>query len=115
MVGVLVNDSMPLDPATLARLAGRSATLLERRGAALGIDPPRPEDITVETGFLGPGYGHVTPEAEAALEIARERAGLELEPVYTGKALAALLALNERGAFGEGPVLFLNTHGPRAE
>ena len=115
VVGVLVNDAMPLDPATLTRLAGRSAALLERRGATLEIDSPRPEDITVETGFLGDGYGHATPAAEAALDVARERAGLELEPVYTGKALAALLALNERGAFGEGPVLFLNTHGPRPE
>ncbi|MEA2347855.1 MAG: D-cysteine desulfhydrase [Thermoleophilaceae bacterium] len=115
VVGVLVNDNMNLEPAVLARLAGRSARLLEKRGAELPAAPPSPEDITVEREFLGPGYGHVTPEAERALKLAREHEGLELEPVYTGKALAGLLALNERGAFGEGPVVFLNTHGPRDE
>ncbi len=37
-------------------------------------------------------------------------AGLELEPVYTGKALAAIRDLDTRLP---GPVLWLNTHGPR--
>jgi len=35
---------------------------------------------------------------------------LRLEPVYTAKTLAALLAGVGRGEFGSGPVLFWNTH-----
>ena len=33
-----------------------------------------------------------------------------LEPVYTAKAAAALLELNRRGAFREGPVLYWHTY-----
>jgi D-cysteine desulfhydrase len=115
VVPVLVNDKMRLDAPAMAKLARRSARLLERRGAQLGIEPPQASDVAVETGFLGPGYGHPTAEAAKAMEQAREREGLELEPVYTAKALAGLMALNEGGQFGDGPVLFLNTHGPRPE
>jgi D-cysteine desulfhydrase len=115
VVAVLVNDKMRLDPPAMAKLAGRSARLLESRGAELGAAAPGPGDLTVEERFLGAGYGHPTPEAEQALELARAAARLELEPVYTAKALAGLLALNRGGSFGEGPVLFLNTHGPREQ
>jgi D-cysteine desulfhydrase len=86
---------------------------LREHGAALPVGPPTARDLTIETGFVGSGYGHGTSEAESAMRLARERAGLELEPVYTGKAMAGLIELNRRGAFGSGPVLFVNTHGPR--
>jgi D-cysteine desulfhydrase len=115
VTAVLVNDKMRLDPPAMAKLAGRTARLLESRGADVGDATPGPDDLTVETGYLGAGYGYPTDEANRALELAREIAGLELEPVYTAKALAGLIALNARGWFGEGPVLFLNTHGPRDE
>ena len=46
-------------------------------------------------------------------EVERARAaGLELEPVYTGKSLAAVRDLLTAGALPE-PVLWLDTHGPR--
>jgi 1-aminocyclopropane-1-carboxylate deaminase/D-cysteine desulfhydrase-like pyridoxal-dependent ACC family enzyme len=55
---------------------------------------------------LGRGYGHATPEGEAAM---RElgAAGIQLDPTYTGKAAAALLQ-GIRTARG-GPVLFWQT------
>ncbi len=37
-----------------------------------------------------------------------------LDPVYTAKAMAALIALRERGAFGGGPVLYWHTYGGQA-
>jgi D-cysteine desulfhydrase len=53
--------------------------------------------------------------AEQAHDLARRVEGLELDPVYTAKAAAALLALRERGAFAAGPVLYWHTYGaPRA-
>jgi D-cysteine desulfhydrase len=69
--------------------------------------------VHVETRWLGAGYGHPTAEADAAIETAREE-GLRLDPVYTGKAMAALLALRERGEPGDGPVLYWHTHNARA-
>ena len=68
-------------------------------------------DVAVERGWLGAGYGHPTAEAERAIELLADREGVTLEPVYTGKAMAALLELNRRGAFGDGPVLFWHTYG----
>ncbi len=112
LVGVVVNDQLRLDAGTTARLAGRSARLMRRRGARPAIDPPGPGDVTITRRFLGPGYGHPTEEAERARELALGE-GLPLDPVYTAKALAGTLALAAEGTLGAGPVLFLNTYGPR--
>jgi len=113
VVGVPVADQLRLDAATVARLASRAARLLERRGAALVASPPSAADVTVLDGWIGPGYGYPTPEAEAAAALAQESEGLDLDPVYTSKAFAALLAEARSGRFGRGPVLFMQTHGPR--
>ena len=66
--------------------------------------------MTLERGWLGPGYGHSTQAADRATEVFGEREDVVLEPVYTAKAVAALLELNRRGAFGPGPVLYWHTY-----
>ena len=63
-------------------------------------------------GWIGPGYGHPTPEGSAATAAA-EADSLALDPVYTAKAMAALMAANRAGDLGSGPVLFVHTDGPR--
>lgn len=63
--------------------------------------------------WLGRGYGHPTPEGDAAQARAAESDGPPLDPVYTGKAMAALTAMNAAGRFGEGPIVMLQTNGPR--
>jgi D-cysteine desulfhydrase len=110
VVAVVVNDKLKLHAGVVARLAGKAARLMRERGADLGDVAIRASDIGVERGWLGAGYGHPTEESERARGLTREREGLALEPVYTAKAMAALLALNERGAFGDGPVLYWHTH-----
>jgi D-cysteine desulfhydrase len=65
--------------------------------------------VRVIEGFMGAGYGHATAEAGEAQRLAGEAEGLGLDPVYTGKALAALLA----GAAGAGPLVFWNTNNGR--
>jgi D-cysteine desulfhydrase len=115
LVCVLVNDLTKVDATTVARLARRTLRLLGRHGADVeGIDVT-PADIVVERDWLGPGYGHSTPDAERAAELLADREGLILEPVYTAKAMAGLLELNRRGAFGDGPVLYWHTYTPPAE
>jgi D-cysteine desulfhydrase len=109
VVAVQVNDRTPLDAARVARLARRARRVLERRGAPLGAVRVEAGDLEVERRWLGAGYGHRTPEAEAAIRVARAE-GIELEPVYTGKTMAALLALREQGELGEGPLLYWHTH-----
>jgi D-cysteine desulfhydrase len=115
VVGVVVNDRTPVDAGTVARLATRALGLLRRRGADVPVRSIGAAEIDSERGWLGAGYGHRTPEAEHARDLAARREGLELDPVYTAKAVAALLALRERGAFGVGPVLYWHTYGAPAE
>lgn len=112
VVGVVVNDSLRLDAATVVALARKFERLLRRRGARMPPIDLAEGDVTVVRDWLGPGYGHATPEALAAQRLAAAE-GLDLEPVYTAKALAALLAMDADGSLGDGPVLFVNTHGPR--
>jgi len=110
LVCVLVNDLIRVDERTVARLARRTLRLLRQRRADVGEVELAPADITLERRWLGAGYGHSTPEAEQATDLLREREDVVLEPVYTAKAMAALLALNRRGAFGRGPVLYWHTY-----
>jgi D-cysteine desulfhydrase len=109
VVAVQVNDRTPLDARRIARLARRTESLLRARGASFAAVEAAERDVGFEGGFLGGGYGHRTAEGEAAAQAARDRAGLALEPVYTAKAMAAVIALSRNGAFGAGPVLYWHT------
>ncbi len=81
-------------------------------GHLRSIDPSIPEhsvtreDFTVLTDYIGRGYGHLTPAAEAAAM--RYAPHLTLETTYTGKTMAACLDFCRRA---ERPtnVLFWNT------
>lgn len=108
VLGIVVNDSFPLDAPVLARLAGRTADLLARHGAS-GLPTISAADLDARFEWLGATYGDPTP-ASVRMVGAAAAAGLELEPVYTGKALAAVADL---AAELPRPVLWLNTHGPR--
>ena len=115
VVGVVVNDRTPVDARTVARLATRALDLMRRRGADVKPKSISPAGLDSEVGWLGAGYGHRTPAGEHARDVARRREGLELDPVYTAKAMAALITLRERGAFGAGPVLYWHTYGAPAK
>lgn len=114
--GVVVNDAFALDAPVIAALANKTATLLERHGA--GTQPRiAAKDLTTSADWLGRTYGDPTPASNSMVARA-EALGLALEPVYTGKALAAIDDLgSSTGPAGPaglaGPVLWLNTHGPR--
>lgn len=114
VLAVVVNDLLRLDAVVLERLARRSARLLRRRDAALpgGVDAIS-ESLTVTRAWLGEGYGHPTAESARAIDGAAP-AGLALDPVYTAKAFAGLLGESAAGRIGGGPLLFVQTHGPRA-
>ncbi len=109
VLGVVVNDALPLDAVSISALARATAELLRSRGADV-VTTFGPSDLDASSDWLGSTYGAPTPEGEAARVAALEREGLVLEPVYTAKALAAVSDLS---AGLEGPVLLLQTHGPR--
>lgn len=110
VVGVVVNDRMRLDAGRTAKLAGRAAELLRRRGARLPVAADvHPDDVLLVREWLGAGYGHATAEGAAAAALLRDADGLELDPVYAAKAMAGLIGLVDRGELTGGPLLFLAT------
>ena len=111
VVGIVVNDQLRLDAPVIARLARRTAALLERRGARLGRLRIEPDMLDLTRDQIGAGYGHPTEAASRAAALAAEE-GLPLDPVYTAKAMAGLLALREEGRL-DGTALFIHTDGPR--
>jgi D-cysteine desulfhydrase/L-cysteate sulfo-lyase len=75
----------------------------ERGGAA---------DPEVDDSQVGTGYGQPTAAMVEAVELVARTEGILLDPVYTGKAMAGLLARARSGAFAPGEtVVFWHTGG----
>ena len=67
-----------------------------------------PAHVRLETRFAG-RYGEATPAAVAAVAAAA-RVGLALEPIYTGKVMAALLAHAHAGRLANRRIPFVHSH-----
>jgi L-cysteate sulfo-lyase len=73
------------------------------------------EVVTVLDEFVGEGYGIPSPESETALQLLARTEGILLDPVYTAKAMAALLDWIRQRKFNEkDQVLFWHTGGQLA-
>ena len=71
-----------------------------------------PEDIVSTVDYVGPGYGVLTDEAKAAMQLVGRSDGLLLDPVYTSKAMAGLIDHIRRGLIdSERTVVFIHTGG----
>lgn len=93
-----------------ARIASRCVEI----AALLGIsNPVQGNDIRLTDTFLAPGYGQLNEATLQAIELAAQREGMIVDPVYTGKTMAGFL---ERArALGAGhALLFLHTGGTPA-
>lgn len=101
--GMMV-DTEPFEEITLKLM--REASMLLEADLEIGREDFQLRDM------CGPGYALSSREGSAAVALMASREGLFLDPVYTGKAFAGLLALAEEGAFRpEDRVLFLHTGG----
>jgi len=87
VVGVCV--SAP--PWALRLSALRLGRASARRAGARAPKAAMRDRLRMDARFLGRGYGHATPEGVAATRLAREHAGIDLDPTYTAKAFAAAL------------------------
>ena len=68
--------------------------------------------VTVDDGFVGAGYGMPTAEAREAIELTARTEALFLDPTYTAKAMAGLIARVRRREFDkDATVLFWHTGG----
>ena len=101
------------DPA--AEIAGVVHTLRVESGAMLGLDHPGAADracVVVDDRFVGEGYGIPTPASIEAARLAAATESLVLDPVYTAKAMAALIDYVRSGRYSpEQTVLFWHTGG----
>lgn len=68
--------------------------------------------IEIDDRFVGDGYGIPTTASQEALQLAARTEALFLDPTYTAKAMAALIAYVRQQRFKEGQtVLFWHTGG----
>lgn len=106
IVGVSPVDWIEDIPSEIARIANDAAN-------RLGIDlTVSPSEIINLGGYVGKGYGRLTPEALGAIKLVARTEGVLLDPVYTGKAMAALIDRIRRKEIGsDETVVFLHTGG----
>ena len=80
--------------------------------AALAGLPAPVGQVRVDHGRVGDGYGAPTEECRQAVLLAARSEGLLLDPVYTGKAMAGLIAARADGSIGRATrTVFLHTGG----
>ncbi len=104
IVGVLVaRPDAELRPSIEAQVAG----LAELVGAA----PVPPEAIVLDGSQYGDGYGRPTAAAEAAMRLLGRTEGILVDPIYTAKALAALVAGARSGELAGKNVVFWHAGG----
>lgn len=80
----------------------------------LGFAPQRFDSamVTVDDGYVGGGYGVATPESREAIQLTARTEALFLDPTYTAKAMAGLIARIRRRDFdAQTTVLFWHTGG----
>jgi 1-aminocyclopropane-1-carboxylate deaminase/D-cysteine desulfhydrase-like pyridoxal-dependent ACC family enzyme len=88
----------------------RDRVLRLARGCAALLRSPAPQQRDVElVDARGPGYGVASTDGDAAASLAAATEGLLLDPVFTAKAMAALVATVGKGL--RGPAVFVHTGG----
>lgn len=93
----------------------RVRTLASDTAALCKIAPPADDRIEIIGDQLGPGYGQPTNAMHEALDLCARLEGLLLDPVYSGKAMAGLIALARSGALGPSDTaVFWHTGGTPA-
>lgn len=95
----------------LAKVANQAADLLDLPSSCR----VKPSDIDASEAYIGSGYGKVSPAGKEALEMLARSEGILLDPVYTSKAMAALIADVRNGRLKPGDVtVFIHTGGTPA-
>ena len=104
--GICVRRDACQQGARVARLAAEIAAMIDL-SAVFGTN-----DINVCDAVHAPGYGRLNGAVREAISMAARLEGLLLDPVYTGKAMAGLIAHVRKRRLGAGSrVLFIHTGG----
>ena len=120
LVGVSPDEPAPTIRRKATELATAAAGLLDNTA-----DDDRPgslhlaerveavaRSVKATSDFVGPGYGHDTPAGEEAIALFGALGGVILDPVYTGKTAAAMIAWIREGRVAQGAhAILLHTGG----
>jgi L-cysteate sulfo-lyase len=80
--------------------------------AAVTGEGADPGTLRLRTDQVGAGYGVLTDDTAAAIRLAARTEGIVLDPIYTGRAMAGLIAGAAEGEIEPGvPVVFWHTGG----
>jgi D-cysteine desulfhydrase family pyridoxal phosphate-dependent enzyme len=111
VAGLALGADIPVTAISVSRDAAATLKKIESCAALaakeLAIDTPRLDHLDIDDNALGDGYGVPTDEVWAALRLFARTEGIVLDPVYTGKAAAGLVAGVRPGE----TVVFVHTGG----
>jgi len=106
VLGIGVNASREVQEERVFKLACETAALIEA-GVTIGRS-----DITVNCDYIGDGYGISTRGMVTAVRLLARLEGLLFDPVYTGKGLAGMIDLVQKGYFSKvRSIVFVHTGG----
>jgi len=106
LLGISADDPAATIKENVLRAVGPMLAMLGRS------DVPATEDLFVDERFIGVGYAIPTRESREALRVFANIEGVLLDPVYTSKAAAGLIAYCREGRFKPTDrVLFWHTGG----
>lgn len=79
--------------------------------AGMGVSVA-PEELLIDRDRVGDGYPALTPAAQEAMRLVARTEGIFLDPVYTARAMAGLIAAAAEGRItADQRVVFLHTGG----
>lgn len=104
-LGVDIDANFPRTLQRVTDLVAQSSDLLGFAGSAAGR-------YRVLEGYAGAAYGEPTAAGDAAVAMMAREEGIILDPVYTGKAMAAVIAMCERTTLAtDESIVFVHTGG----
>ncbi|KRE36531.1 1-aminocyclopropane-1-carboxylate deaminase/D-cysteine desulfhydrase [Paenibacillus sp. Soil724D2] len=106
ILGVSISGKTEIKKERTVQLVNES---LELAGSSAAVTT---DHIWIEDRFIGEGYAKMTKEGSEALRITAQSEGIFLDPVYTGKAMAALINKGRSGELSDyDAVVFMHTGG----
>jgi len=111
------DSAIPLHGITVSRHVDEGRERIKRLVGETShfISHPLPlteDDIIIHGEYIGEAYAKGTPEGRAAIQRVAQLEGILLDPVYTGKAMAGMIDLVQRGVLARGStVVFWHTGG----
>ncbi|NGM84134.1 D-cysteine desulfhydrase family protein [Paenibacillus sp. 7124] len=106
ILGVSVSGNTDIKKEKTARIASET---LKLAGYEQTIDEGQ---VWIEDGFIGSRYADITEACRSAIHLTARSEGIFLDPVYTGKAMAALIHMGQHGQLSKyDAVIFIHTGG----